>query len=172
MRLSRFFSRHGGRMMYLYSLFSESKNNVYAFGPNAKTAVALQIWDTEKSTRKGERGAIHMLAARVYPLQVTQNLMCKHWFNTFTNSVPMVPMSYRVAAVVVWLAAKQPVINIRLSASIRSIYVPLKAASKSIGLKNATALKCGCDGGQGIQLGAVVLERKYEQHHFAGVLLE
>lgn len=77
----------------------------------------------------------------------------------------MVPVSYRVGAVVVGLAVKQPLINIRLSARIE---VPmfhcgqLLRASKSIGLKNAPALKCGFDGGQGIQLGAVVSERKYE----------
>lgn len=32
-----------GRGIYLYSLFSESENNVYAFDPNAKTTVTLQI---------------------------------------------------------------------------------------------------------------------------------
>lgn len=32
-----------GAGVYLYSLFCESENNVYAFDPNAKTTVALQI---------------------------------------------------------------------------------------------------------------------------------
>lgn len=45
-------------------------------------------------------------------------LMCKHGFNTFPNSGPVVPVSYRVAAVVVGLAVKQPLINIRLSSRI------------------------------------------------------
>lgn len=33
----------GRGCVYLYSLFSESKNNVYAFDPNAKTTVAPQM---------------------------------------------------------------------------------------------------------------------------------